>query len=94
MSKIDNEEIIQECIKCGEQFVTDAHWKTKCLKCWLKEKHPTSYTNKYEEIDIICEKCGEVFVGAGWKTVCQGCWFKNLKEAQQNDLEEREQYDD
>lgn len=84
--------MINWCADCGEPFETDATWKTLCKKCWLKQNHPESYKNKYELLEIECERCGEVFVDEGWKTMCFRCWTEDMKEQKIEDLEEREQF--
>ena len=90
----DKPEYITECKECGESIVVDEKWKNLCTACWLKKNHPEAYKKKYLMNDIICDRCGTIFQGAAWKTLCNGCWLIDLQEKQENDLEEREQYDD
>ncbi|MDH3324036.1 MAG: hypothetical protein OEL89_00195 [Candidatus Peregrinibacteria bacterium] len=82
----------QQCMQCGDWFETDAKWKRTCLACFLKKKHPETYSKKYEMKKIRCKECGESFVDEPWKDLCFRCWIALKQEEAFNEREEREQF--
>jgi NMD protein affecting ribosome stability and mRNA decay len=83
--------MVSHCKECGE-VIDDETWKTLCLSCFLKEKNPEAYQNKFEMKEITCKKCGKVFWSNAWEDRCSPCWLKDLNEKKQEDLREREHY--
>lgn len=76
--------------ECGD--VIDESWKTLCKKCYLKKYKPGIYKKQYEIGEIVCKKCGNIFVDELWKDLCFRCWVVGKEEAKILDLEEREQF--
>ena len=94
LDPVEPKEYIVNCRECGKPFPVDAKWKNLCYQCWVKTNNPKKYSESFEMMDITCKRCGEVFTDEGWKDLCVGCFVLDKKEREQEDLEEREQFDD